>query len=94
MEIIDKSVFIDGSRLKEKYLNEEPQYVFGPVTVPEGCLFVLGDNRNESFDGHQWPEPFLKISALKGKAFFRYWPLKRIGLISSEEELYENSFNQ
>lgn len=94
VEIKDNQVFVDGSPLKESYLNEEPQYVFGPVTVPEGCIFVLGDNRNQSFDSHQWPTPFLEIKSVKGKAFFRYWPLERMGKLNSEEEIHENSLDQ
>lgn len=82
VEVHDQKVFIDGRLLVEDYLNEAPQYQFGPVTIPKGCIFVLGDNRNESFDGHRWPVPFLKISSVKGKAFFRYWPPKRIGSLT------------
>jgi len=83
VEIKNQQVFINGKVLEENYLNENPQYLFGPVTVPEGHLFVLGDNRNQSFDSHQWPDPFLDISSVKGKAFFRYWPLKRMGKLNS-----------
>ena len=79
VEVRDNKVFIDNIVLEEDYLDEPPQYVFGPVKVPPGCLFVLGDNRNMSIDSHQWPNPFLSIDSVKGKAFFRYWPPNRIG---------------
>ncbi|ATW24340.1 signal peptidase I [Candidatus Formimonas warabiya] len=79
VEIKDHLVYIDGKPLEENYLNEAPQYTFGPVQVPQGRLFVMGDNRNMSFDSHLWPQPFLKVESVKGKAFFRYWPIKRIG---------------
>lgn len=82
IEVKDQKVYINDQVLKESYLNEAPQYNYGPIQVPEGHLFVLGDNRNLSFDSHLWPEPFLDISSVKGKAFFRYWPLKRAGRLN------------
>ena len=79
VEVKDKQVWINGQPLAENYLNEKPDYNFGPVTVPADSLFVLGDNRNQSFDGHRWQEPFFPAKSVKGKAFFRYWPLNRLG---------------
>jgi len=94
VEVRDGQVWIDGQPMGESYLNEAPLYSFGPLTVPEGSLFVLGDNRNDSFDGHRWPQPFLAAGAVKGKAFFRYWPLSRLGSLYSQEVRDENTVNQ
>ncbi len=79
VEIRDGMVYINDIALVEHYLNEAPDYVFGPVTVPEGCYFVLGDNRNHSVDSHAWLDPFLPEEDIKGKATVCYWPLDRIG---------------
>jgi len=80
VEIRNGKVFINGKPLEEDYILEAPNYDFGPVKVPEGCLFVLGDNRNSSYDSHLW-NVWLRIDKVKGKAFLRYWPPNRIGLI-------------
>jgi signal peptidase I len=80
VEVKNGLILINGNAIEENYLIEKPNYDFGPVTVPEDSLFVLGDNRNCSFDSHIWGQ-WLKIDNVKGKAFFTYWPLEYMGLL-------------
>lgn len=85
VEIRDKKVFIDGRVLSEPYrfcAGSEIQSAdistrdnFGPYKIPEGMLFVMGDNRDKSYDSRMFgPVP---IENIRGKAFFVYWPLTR-----------------
>ena len=79
VEVRDQQVFVNGTPVDEPYIKERPQYNLPPTTVPHGMLFVLGDNRNASYDSHAWG--FVPRDHLKAKAFARYWPPQRIGLL-------------
>ncbi|GAB4234396.1 MAG: signal peptidase I [Stanieria sp.] len=75
----DGIVYVDNQPLKETYLAEPPKYNLAPVVVPDGYLFVMGDNRNNSNDSHIWG--FLPRENVIGHAVMRFFPLSRIGLI-------------
>jgi len=72
-------VYLNDTPLEEDYIAEPPAYQMRPVSVPNEQLFVMGDNRNNSNDSHVWG--FLPQKQIIGRAFFRFWPLSRIGSV-------------
>ncbi len=78
VEIHDNQVFIDGFALSEPYLQPGTNMPdFGPQTIPDGHLFVMGDNRNSSSDGRVFG-PIPEDDVI-GEAILRIWPLDRFG---------------
>ena len=76
VEIREGKVYIDGSEtpLDDSFTPETPVGDYGPYTVPEGCYFMLGDNRNNSKDSRMWDNPYVKKEKILGKAVLRYFP--------------------
>jgi signal peptidase I len=52
--IVGGKVYVNNQPLKEKYIRQQPTYSYQPVTIPPKSYFVLGDNRNNSYDSHKW----------------------------------------
>jgi signal peptidase I len=71
-------VTVNGQTLDEPYIYAPPAYERS-LLVPEDSLFVLGDNRNNSSDSHQWGT--VPLGYVVGKAVFVYWPPQDWGLI-------------
>ncbi len=77
LQVKNGQLFVNGQPRCEKYIYEKPRYTLKPQTVPADHVFVMGDNRNNSFDSHIWgPLPQKNIIA---RAVFTYWPLNRFG---------------
>lgn len=86
VEVKDDTVFVNGEALSENYLQDYPDYQWGPETVPEDQYLVLGDNRNNSYDSHYWG--FVPRGNIIGRAVVRFWPLNRLGGV--EVPVYQN----
>jgi signal peptidase I len=72
-------LYVNGEPREEPYLNEDLPFVgfYGPTGVPEGSIFVMGDNRANSADSRVFGP--LPLENLKGEAFVRFWPIDKIG---------------
>lgn len=82
VEIKDGQVFIDGEKIREPYLPKRQMGDFGPERIPDGELFVLGDNRNNSNDS-RFALGNIPEDRIVGKAFVKIWPPSRIGWLRS-----------
>ena len=89
VEVRDQVVWVNDVPLIENYLYAPPDYVYGPVSVPEDHFFVLGDNRNNSYDSHYWG--FVPRDLVVGRAVARFWPLDRLGPITSRPEYEQDT---
>ncbi len=79
IEIKDNVVMIDGQVLVEPYLDDGiVTSDFGPELVPEGHVFVMGDNRELSLDS-RFETGAIAEDRVVGRAFFLFWPLDRLG---------------
>ncbi|MCI2059015.1 MAG: signal peptidase I [Oscillibacter sp.] len=71
------SVFVDGQKLEEDYINDLTTLEEGtpfPLTVPEGCIFVMGDNRNNSTDSRDSRVGTVDLRCVIGRAVFLAFP--------------------
>lgn len=96
VRIEDDDIYINGKELDEKYIptSTRTRIPFDSqtflaegeeITVPEDHYFLMGDNRENSKDSRFKDIGFVSRSQIKGRVFFRYWPLDKFGIIRQGE---------
>jgi signal peptidase I len=96
VEVRDKRVYVNSKEMVEPYAIREDSEVlpkersvrdnFGPITVPKDSYFVMGDNRDRSWDSRFWNNMFVKKDTIIGKAFIIYWSWKPDKEVSTLKE--------
>ena len=86
IEIKDDCVYVNGQKKDEPYLDEGVKTlsqggVFTDIIVPDGYIYVLGDNRGNSGDSRRFG--CIPINKIEGKAVLRFWPLNQWNLIKN-----------
>ena len=76
IEIKDGNVYINGNAIAEDYILEPPKYSFPLTKIPAASYFVLGDNRNNSYDSHYWG--YVPQELIIGKTVSIYYPPSRV----------------
>lgn len=82
----DYTVTINGQILQEPYIqgNTVLRDFSGPITIPDGYLFVMGDNRSVSLDSRSAEVGLVSVKDVVGVARLRIWPLNRFGVIDKD----------
>lgn len=82
--IKDGKVYLNGEELKEDYLKDgvitERKGMYYELTVPEGYIFAMGDNRGESMDCRSFG--CIPIEKIESKVTFRFWPFDKFGKVN------------
>ena len=76
---------VDGIILDEPYVAHTSFEDLPEFVVPLGMLYVLGDNRQNSFDSRAWG--MLPVNLVIGRAYFSYWPLDKTGFVDHHRHI-------
>lgn len=89
VDLVDGRVYVDGEPLDEPYTGGKPSYALSrnapgvsvtyPYAVPEGMVWVMGDNRTESQDSRYFGA--IPVNTISGRAAMVYWPVSSFGLL-------------
>lgn len=96
IDFYTSTVYVDGKALyepyiKDSYINPKLDDIDFPYTVPEGCLFCMGDNRNGSTDSRSTLIGPIEERYILGKAFIRILPFGQFNIYEAEGEVIEES---
>ena len=75
IEIREGRVYVNDQLQREDYILEKTRTEYPKVTIPEGTVFVMGDNRNNSEDSRFADVGFVPLNLIKGKAVLVFWPV-------------------
>ena len=74
MKITETDIYVNGQKLRKDFVSsEDVAQMPDEFDIPEGCFFVAGDNRNNSYDSRKWNDKFVKKKDIKAKIIFNYW---------------------